>query len=93
MLTHAKPPQRVQSGTECWPTGKSDRGEAWWLKRYWGWGGWGVGVSCPALQKEQNVPENQTGERILSKKIKNIVEAFVPSFNYCLLMENKNDFT
>lgn len=33
MLTHAKPPQRAQSSTERWPTGKSDGGEGWRLKK------------------------------------------------------------
>lgn len=31
MLTHAKPPQRAESSTECWATGKSG-GEGGWLK-------------------------------------------------------------
>lgn len=39
MLTHAKPPQRAQSSTECWPTGKSDGGEGWRLKKKGGVGG------------------------------------------------------
>lgn len=33
MLTHAKPPQRAESSTQCWATGKSG-GEGWrWLKK------------------------------------------------------------
>lgn len=56
MLTHAKPPQRAQSSTERWPTGKSDGGEGWRLKKKGERGG-GAGVSCPELQKKQNVPD------------------------------------
>lgn len=32
MLTHAKPPQRAESSTEGWGTGKTDGGEGQWLK-------------------------------------------------------------
>lgn len=47
MLTHAEPPQRAESSTECWATGKTDGGEGWWLKN--------EGSVMSVLQKKQNV--------------------------------------
>lgn len=32
MLTHAEPPQRAESSSECWETGKTGGGEGWWFK-------------------------------------------------------------